>query len=243
MIRIIQKLLFLISIGGGVICQAQEKITFPSKDGLLITADYYKGIKSKPCILFCHQAKSSRGEYSAAAKQLQKLGYNIIAIDQRSGDVMNGVVNETAIAAKNKKLPTNFINAKQDIQAAIEYSYNRFQKKIILVGSSYSASLVLLLSVNNDMVAKVVAFSPGEYFNESNFVASQLENLKTPTLVLSTKSEASQVTDLIKNCNHKIVKQFVPLQDGEHGAKVLSTGDATTNEFWKAFMDFLKLPS
>jgi len=237
-----KKLLIIVLVLKNFVAFSQEKITFPSLDGLPITADYYKALKSRPCILFFHQAGYGRGEYLQTAKHLQQLGYICIAIDQRSGNAVNGVANETAVAAKNRKLPTSYLDAEQDMEAAIEYCFNRFQKKIIIVGSSYSASLALKLASTNTHVLKVISFSPGEYFNGKLLVAEYVASIKIPTWVTSSKSESKEVTDLLKNAKPKFVKQFIPEQAGEHGSKVLWLGDEKTNEYWKAMLAFIKQP-
>lgn len=221
---------------------AQEKITFPSLDGLSITADYYKGLKTRPVILLCHQAGYSRGEYLATAKALQKMGYVCLAIDQRSGGAINGVSNETAALAKQKKLPTEFLNAEQDIEAAIEYCFNRFQKKVVVVGSSYSASLILKLASTNDHIARVVSFSPGDYFNGKIILSDYINKIKIPTFITSSKKESVDITKLLSDANKKVIKQFIPTSEGDHGSKVLWVGDEKNNEYWKAMMLFLKTP-
>ena len=221
---------------------AQEKISFPSIDGLPVTANYYKGLKTRPVILLCHQANYSRGEYVNIAKVLQKLGYTCLAIDQRSGDAVNSVSNETKAAAKQKKLATNFLDAQQDMEAAIAYLSNRFQKKIIVLGSSYSASLAIKLAVDNNKIARVIAFSPGNYFENKFVLEDVVQSIKIPVWVTSSKVEAEEVKKNLATANPKFVKQFVPEQSGEHGAKVLWTGDEKTNEYWKAMLQFLKTP-
>src|SRR5438477_11180739 len=72
------------------------QITFPSADGLIITADSYLQNDTLPWILLCHQAGYSRGEYKETAVKFENFGYNCLAIDQRSGDSVNGIKNETA---------------------------------------------------------------------------------------------------------------------------------------------------
>ena len=80
--------------------QAQLKLTFPSKDGLTTTADWYPVNSDYPIILLCHQNRFSRGEYVETAPRLNKLGFNCMAIDQRVGEEVNGVRNETAAECK-----------------------------------------------------------------------------------------------------------------------------------------------
>lgn len=56
---------------------AKEMLTFPSKDGLQITAGAYIGETEKnlSLIVLFHQAGWSRGEYLGIASKLNKLGF------------------------------------------------------------------------------------------------------------------------------------------------------------------------
>ncbi len=67
-------------------------IHLKSADGLLITADSYlpHDTNTAPLIVLFHQAGSSRGEYSEIAPRLNELGFNCIAVDQRSGEYSRG---------------------------------------------------------------------------------------------------------------------------------------------------------
>src|SRR5437867_2572680 len=114
--------------------RAQQKITFPSQDGVTITADLYPVADSLPVILLCHQAGYSRGEYEATALRLNKFGFNCLAIDQRYGDEVNGVVNETAAEAKRLNKPRTNADAEQDIVSAADYLFNKYHKKIMILG-------------------------------------------------------------------------------------------------------------
>src|ERR1035437_5635722 len=125
------------------------KIYFPASDALLITADLYFVNDSLPYMILCHQAGYSRGEYMETAAKFCNLGYNCIAIDQRSGNEVNGVKNETAALAIQKKKPTTYLDAEQDIVAALDYAYTQSGKKVFLVGSSYSASLIMKIATTN----------------------------------------------------------------------------------------------
>ena len=75
-----------------------ETVTFPSEDGLLMTADVYAPYENgeAPVVVLFHQAGWSRGEYAEIAPWLNTLGYNSMAVDQRSGETVGGVDNETA---------------------------------------------------------------------------------------------------------------------------------------------------
>jgi len=217
----------------------QDKtITFPSKDGLIITADLYQIENSKAFILLCHQAGFSRGEYIDTAKKLNKLGYSCLAIDQRSGKSANNISNETAKRAKEKGLKTKYLDAKQDIEAAIDYSYKlNKDQPIIIVGSSYSASLVLLIAQSNNKVKAVASFSPGEYLKGIN-LAESISDLTKPVFVTSSKSETKKTANVVKNIKTKVA-HFKPEVKGIHGSRALWNNTNGNESYWKAFSSFL----
>jgi alpha-beta hydrolase superfamily lysophospholipase len=65
---------------------AADAISFTASDRVQVFADYYSaGSKAKPLILLFHQAGSNRGEYATIGPMLATLGFNALAIDQRSG--------------------------------------------------------------------------------------------------------------------------------------------------------------
>ena len=116
--RVLLLIWFTLSAG---ILQAQETIQFPSKDGLEVTGDLYTpNPESSPFIILFHQAGWSRGEYLEIAPQLNDLGFNCLAVDQRSGGKVNGVINQTNTQAKRALKETSYLHAFQDIEAAVE---------------------------------------------------------------------------------------------------------------------------
>ena len=140
------KFLFpFLSVLLGVQTFAQERVTFVSSDSLRITADLYLNHTQDPFIILFHEAESSRGEYLKIAPKLKNLGYNCLAVDLRSGLKSSYVKNETAARAKEKGYSLKFLDSKKDMLAAIEYAKRYNRKPIILFGSSYSASLSLIL--------------------------------------------------------------------------------------------------
>jgi dienelactone hydrolase len=214
-------------------------IEFPSKDGLLITANSYEyNVPNEPYIILCHQAGYSRGEYRETAKELNTLGYNCLAIDLRSGKECNKMINETAARATDNKLPANYADAEQDILAAIDYVHAKTGKNVILLGSSYSASLVLKIATENDKVSAAIAFSPGEYIPGTN-IAQNISDLNKPVFITSSKKEAKEVSDFIKNVKSTIKEHFIPAGQGEHGSKALWTTTPNHAEYWDALKAFL----
>lgn len=219
--------------------EKKKTITFPSKDGLPITADIYKAKDTSIRILLCHQAGYSRGEYIDTALELTKLGYSVMAIDQRSGNAVNNIKNETKLAASKKGLGVTYLDAKQDIEAAIDYIYKQNGgRKIILVGSSYSASLSLLIGVNNPKIKAVAAFSPGEYFKGIN-INKSISTYKKTVFVTSSLSESKNVKILIDKIDPSFSTHFIPKVKGIHGSRALWKTTDGYKDYWSSFNSFL----
>jgi alpha-beta hydrolase superfamily lysophospholipase len=217
-----------------------QHITFPSKDSLTIYADIYEAKEGPIKLLLCHQAGYSRGAYMNTGIVLSQLGFNAMAIDQRSGEKANSIVNKTNLDALENELSTDYIDAKQDIEAAIDYIYDcNGGFPIILVGSSYSASLCLIIGKDNPKVKAIAAFSPGEYL-EGITVSEELDSLGKPIFVTSAKLEISQTNQLIAKVDSSFITHFKPNIEGVHGARALWKETEGHKEYWKAFLTFLK---
>jgi pimeloyl-ACP methyl ester carboxylesterase len=220
---------------------AQRTITFLSKDNLIITADLYLKDKDLPFIILFHQANSSRGEYLETAQKLTKLEYNCLAVDLRSGKEINYIQNLTATEAAEKKLSTTYLDAEVDIDASIAYIKNISSKKIVLFGSSYSASLVMKAANHNPDVSAVVAFSPGEYFQPKLILKSTLEDYDKPIFVASTSKEKPFVQELIAVIPESLIMFFVPKEsEGTHGSKALWDNQPGSEEVWLSLLLFFE---
>lgn len=220
---------------------AQTTIEFPSKDGLMITADVYRVDKTAPFIVLCHKANSSRGEYRETAKKLNELGFNCLALDARSGKEMNGVENQTAKRAREKGLPTDYLDAERDIIAAVDYTFELGGgEPVILFGSSYSSSLDLKIGAENPKVKAIIAFSPGEYFGKKLSLKRSIDGLDKPTFVTSSRSEAPQVTELLEGLPSSKLVHFIPTGEGIHGSAALWSTQPNHEEYWKALKAFLE---
>jgi len=227
---------------------ACSQIVFQTKDSLFLKTDiYYSGKNENPTIILCHQAGYSRGEYVEIGKILAKKGFNCIAIDQRSGNEVNGVKNITAqqFLERKKQLndtkPVEYLDAEPDIEDAIYFGckfFGKEKRKVILWGSSYSASLCLKIAAKNDDVMAVLAFSPGEYFGNKLTLKNEIKNFNKPLFVTSSKSEAADLTKLVSDIKNKT--QFIPDFEGKHGSSCLWSDTPNNEKYWKAVDEFLK---
>lgn len=231
--------LIILSFLANLTAFGQKTITFPAKDGLTVTADLYEAGATLPYLLLFHKAGSSRGEFREIAPRLMNLGYNCLAVDLRAGNEINYVVNQTALRAKEQKLPTTYLDAVPDMQAAIEYAANISRKPIVVLGSSYSASLALVLATKNPQISAVIAFSPGEYFEPALKVRDTLTYLTIPLWIGGTRDELPYLKELTGKIDPRYVTLFTPVHDaGKHGALALWPDNPSKDEYWFSLLLF-----
>lgn len=217
------------------------KVEFPANDGLIINGNLYEVHKTAPIILLTHQRGYNRMEYSDIAPKLNELGYNCFAVDLRSGGSFASTENGTNERAREKGLEPKMIDAQQDIRAAVNYLNKKYNKKVIVWGSSFSSSLALLEGVNNANVKAIIGFSPGDYFRDTApSLSTVFSKIDKPYLVTSSKEEAITLSTLIGNSTLKEnQQQFIPESKGFHGSRALWTGQEGAEEYWVVIKKFL----
>ncbi len=224
-----------------------ETIQFPAEDGLLVTADLYLWHEQDaPFVVLFHQAGWSRGEYKEIAPKLGELGFNCIAIDQRAGDKVNDVANETYALAKSKKMNTKYLAALPDMRAALNLVKTRFpDAKRIAWGSSYSAALTLVLAgTEPELMDAALAFSPGEYFGKfgksKTFVQEAAAGITIPVYITASKSEHKAWKAIFDAIVSETKVGFVPTTAGNHGSRALWEKHSDSEQYWDSVGDFLK---
>lgn len=228
-----------------MILAQSEKITLQASDGVTITADlYYNCGKDAPFIILCHRADWSRGEYIDIAPRLNKIGFNAIALDQRSGKVINGIINETAKSAIELKRTTTYTDAEIDIQTVITYIRDTYSpEKLILWGSSYSTGLCIDLA-NSNNVNGLLIFSTGEWYNwcgkSKTWVSDNLKEIKMPIFFASSKKENVETKQFYKKCASKNKVIYCPTNEGCHGSQILFSTSNACEEAWGKVEKFLQ---
>ncbi len=227
---------------------AWDKVRFKADDGLTVTADLYRSNnRNAPLIILFHRAGWSRGEYRPVAPRLVEMGYHCLAVNQRSGGSVLGIVNETAAKAVALGRAVDFLAAYQDMEAALRYVREKFpESKVILWGSSYSASLALVLAAHHqDEVAAVLAFSPGEYFakfgKSPTLVQDGVKGLRMPVFVTSARSEEGRWKAIFDAIPSGDKVSFIPSAKGAHGTQALWPETPGSREYWKAVRRFLEM--
>ena len=246
--------LVLALVAGVMLVQAQadgaqgyETVTFASGDGLEVSADWYAFHvdPATPVIVLCHQAGWSRGEYREIAPRLGELGFNCLALDQRSGGRTQGVANLTARRAESARKATGYTDAEQDIVAGLAFAREHHaQGPVLLWGSSYSASLALRIAGEHQgLVDGVLAFSPGEYFEREgkaeNWIERSAAKIAVPMFITSARKEARSWKKIHAAVRGEAKTGFVPQTKGQHGSRALWPSFDDSAAYWQAVEAFL----
>ncbi len=224
-----------------------ETVEFAAADGQEVTADSYvtHSDPKTPFIVLFHQAGWSRGEYREIAPKLGAMGFNCLAVDQRSGGEVNGVTNETTARAKQAGLDTNYPDALPDMLAAIRFAREEHaQGQLLIWGSSYSAALVLKIAGDEpELVDGVLAFAPGEYFarygKPDAWITASARKIQVPAFITSAKSEKPAWWKIYEAIPSKAKAHFLPETDGNHGSRALWEKFADSADYWEAVASFL----
>jgi pimeloyl-ACP methyl ester carboxylesterase len=209
-------------------------------EGLEMTADYtrQRAKTGAPIVVCMHMAGSSRGEYAEIAPKFAEYNCDVLAVDLRAGGEFGGVTNELAAAwsAAHEGEQASYADAYADVEKAVAWAKElRPDSKVILVGSSYSASLAIVYAGRNpDAVAAVLSFSPGEYFKDFARVGLEARNVKVPTYVTcgNGPKELSLAKPIFKALPAELRSSFWPGEEipASHGARTLVQEDPAYGE-------------
>lgn len=221
-------------------------VQFRAWDKVIVTADLYAPKPATaPILILFHQATYSRGEYAEIAPKLNAMGFNCLAVDLRSGEAVNGIINETFKYADSIGMETRFTDAYSDVRAAVTYVKNKYPgSRIILFGSSYTASLALKYASDFPKgISGVVAFSPAEYFSKFGWsrtiITTSAAKIKCPVFIASNATEKERwqaIYDAIPGQNKSY---YLPASGGKHGAKTLWSTFPESAAYWNALKGFL----
>jgi dienelactone hydrolase len=224
-----------------------EEVSFDAADGLKVTADLYRAHADPktPFIVLFHQAGWSRGEYREIAPKLNAMGFNCLAVDQRSGRAINGVANATAVLAGALSRRSRYIDARPDLVAALHYARkNNAQGKLLGWGSSYSAALILQVAgTEKGLMDGVLAFAPGEYFarfgESETYVTEAARQIAMPSFITSARREKPQWEAIHAAIPGNQKTAFLPTTAGNHGSRALWEKFEDSSAYWTAVTSFL----
>lgn len=225
---------------------AAETIKIKASDGVEVTVDLHIAHPDTvPFIVLFHQAGWSRGEYQEIAPILNQLGFNCMAVDQRSGKAVNNVENQTFQSARQLMKETKYVDALPDMNAAISHAQTFLGKgKLIIWGSSYSSALALKIAGDRaNEIDGVLAFSPGEYFQSmgkpKDYITTSAMNIQCPSFITSSRSEKNSWWSIYEAIPTDTKTYYLPETSGNHGSRALWMKFSDNKGYWDAVTAFL----
>lgn len=227
-------------------CAEPLQVDFRTSDNLRIYGDLYESHKGKsaPIILLFHQAGGdARGEYSGIAARLVDVGYNVLAVDQRSGGDRFGGTNRTVAELQGQEF--GYCDVYPDLEAALRFVREKnFGGPLAAWGSSYSAALVFQLAAKNPTeVDAVLGFSPasGKPLADCD-PGDYLDDIAVPVLALRPQREfeIDSVREQMRKFEQAGIRTHVA-NPGVHGSSMLdpSRVGAPVDDTWSVVLTFL----
>ena len=166
-------------------------VEYPASDKLLVVADHYFRQPGAPMIILFHQPQSSRGEFRYIAEHLYEIGYQVLAVDLRSGDFAHGKTNLTHMAARKGKYERRYADSYLDFEATLAYVQKSFGDiPTYVLASSFNSILAMKLVVEHpNEVDALMLLSPKKPL-VCRIVVWCNSNCRTPNRCCTTMSRS-----------------------------------------------------
>lgn len=216
----------------------ERQIVLRASDGVKVYAWYRGNASSLATIVLFHEAGSSHHEYDQIAPRLNALRFATLAVDQRAGGPLFG----PNLTQRELGRDVPYQDALPDLLAAIAWAHRNAPGRLIVWGSSYSASLVFAAVAQSREVSALLAFSPGEYFDDKRYVRHAAARVTVPIFVdsASDPDEIRAAAAIAAASPSKRKTVYVPTH-GVHGSSTLleSRNPQGALENWLAVKAFL----
>src|SRR3989344_2897287 len=156
MMKLVSIALFvLVVLASGCVSQKpMEKITIRAEDGTVIASYYYNNENPKANVLLLHALGRNKADWDGFAKELQKKGYAVLAIDFRAHGASGGAIGS----------PLDYQKFILDVKAGEFFLRTEHQgKELIIAGASIGANAGMQFAAQNREanVTKLILLSPG----------------------------------------------------------------------------------
>jgi pimeloyl-ACP methyl ester carboxylesterase len=206
---------------------AGQTVRINSPDGVVLVGTYLPAEKpASPALLLLHQWESDRHSWDDFAGQLQKDGFNVLAIDGRGfGESTTKTDGSTVTAGRT---PGDVKAMLGDVDAAFNYlsdQNNVDPKRVGIIGASYGSSLALIYAADHPKVAAIALLSPGlNYFGNMQTEPAMKSYNDRPAFLGSAKDDPDSfnaVTELSKLSGEPDRVLAVAVDKGGHGTALL----------------------
>lgn len=219
---------------------AMEKIKLETADGVEIIGDFYPTEnKLAPVVLLLHMMPADRSSWKNFAIELQKSGFQSLAIDLR-GHGESRVKRGESTEQKEKTLNFNRFNDAEhqasilDVETAVKFFQDRGLKldQIYLAGASIGANLALQFQAERPEIKATALLSPGLNYRgiEAEPLIKKLQ--KNQAVFIITSKEDNYSVD----SSHRLFeitqseKKLKILNQAGHGTTMLEKDKTLTSE-------------
>ena len=156
-------------------------VDLKTDDNLNVKATFYKGNKDMPSIILLHMLGRTRGDWASFAIELQKIGYNIIAIDSRGHGQSDMDFRSFSGGDFNKMV--------LDAKAANDFlTKNEIGDKVGIIGASIGANTALNFAAQDSSIRTVILLSPGLEYRGIK-TDEPIKQFKNPILIAASESD------------------------------------------------------
>jgi pimeloyl-ACP methyl ester carboxylesterase len=192
-----------------------KPITFSSEDGAALAGEVYVAAPGAPAVVLVHRLLGDRSEFQPLVERLRKSERraSILSFDLRGHGASKEPETKPAKAPSKAELA-------RDVEAAIAQVSNN-ARGIVLVGSSFGATLATLVAFEQPKVTGLGLVSPGSGIYGVDLLRPYAEVRNLPTLVAGAEQDtiAKQPLEVIGGMAQRgTVKRY---SGSRHGAQFL----------------------
>jgi pimeloyl-ACP methyl ester carboxylesterase len=172
---------------------APVAVTFPTDDGVTISATLRVGRPGSEPVVLVHQLGSARAEWEPLVAKLAEAGRTTLAIDLRGhGESTAGVPPNTRVYAYSSFTDVDWRATAKDVRAAIDFLVGRAEleaTRVALVGSSIGGTACIAEAAEDPRVARLIVLSPGRAYHGFDVIMPASRLGDRPLLVVHSGEE------------------------------------------------------
>ncbi len=160
-------------------------VSFKTKDGVRIVADYSPAEVGEPVFVLLHGMGAGRGEWRVFRATLAARGYGSLALDARGHGDSGGKSYRTF------RTPAAWGMIEGDLEAAVKFLKLRgvAPERIVFAGASIGANICLRAALRHEAAPFVVLLSPGLAY-QGLFIEMDVRKFKRPIIAAAAPGDS-----------------------------------------------------
>jgi pimeloyl-ACP methyl ester carboxylesterase len=211
--------------------------SFASEDGAALSGDFYLAAPDAPAVVLVHRLFGDRSEFSPLVERLRRSQrrYSVLSFDLRG----HGASEEPAQKAKQKRGDTKAELA-GDVAAAIAQAIEKTggrTRGVVLVGSSFGATLASMVCFDQPKVTALALISPGAAIRGLDLYRPYSEVRNLPTFIAGAEGDTvakDPLDSLERMAQRATLKRY---SGSRHGAQFLGQEHAALWADLEAWLD------